>query len=168
MQMNRIFCGTDPVLIDSYIADNIGYRPYDVEYIKIAEEIGVGSADIDNTEIIVLSKDESIAKLLPSRKVQKLSKYADAKDACSACYANLIRALSRLDDEGLLYKFKSNPVLIGQGYKGLGRQGDWRGAMRFRHMQEHRRLSASTSAILDFLKKQCSNGVFVEFKKGRV
>ena len=63
VQMNRIFCGTDPVLIDSYIAENIGYRPDDVEYIRIAKDIGVGSTDLDRAEVIVLSKD----KRLPNR-----------------------------------------------------------------------------------------------------
>ena len=154
VQMNRIFCGTDPVLIDSYIADNIGYRPYDVEYIKIAEDIGVGSADIDNAEIIVLSRDESIAKPSPSRKVQELSRYVNAKDACSACYANLIRALARLDEEGFIYKFKNNPVLIGQGYKDFEGDGIGVGQCTAGISKSMGGCPPSTSAILDFLKKQ--------------
>ncbi len=154
VQMNRIFCGTDPVLIDSYIADNIGYRPYDVEYIKIAEEIGVGSADIDSAEVVVLSRDESIAKPSPSRKVQELSRYVNAKDACSACYANLIRALSRLDEEGGLYRFKKNPVLIGQGYKGTEADGTGVGQCTSGICKSIGGCPPSTSAIIDFLKNQ--------------
>lgn len=154
VQMNRIFCGTDPVLIDSYIADNIGYRPYDVEYIKIAEEIGVGSADIDSAEVVVLSRDESIAKPSPSRKVQELSRYVNAKDACSACYANLIRSLSRLDEEGGLYRFKKNPVLIGQGYKGTEADGTGVGQCTSGICKSIGGCPPSTSAIIDFLKNQ--------------
>ena len=153
IQMNRIFCGTDPVLMDSYIAANMGYRPHDVKYIRMAEEIGVGSSDVENADIIVLDRDESIAKPSPSRKVQKLSQYVNAKDACSACYANLIQALARLDDEGLLYRFKDNPILIGQGYK--TREGDGIGIGKCTSgiYKTIGGCPPSTPAILDFLKK---------------
>lgn len=151
VQMNRIFCGTDPVLIDSYIAENVGYRPHDVDYIKIANDIGVGSSDIDNAEIIVLSKDKSIAKPSSSRKVQKLAQYVNAKDACSACYANLIRALARLDDEGLLYRSES-PVLIGQGYKNIEGSGIGIGQCTSGICKNIAGCPPSTPEILDFLK----------------
>ena len=153
VQMNRIFCGTDPVLIDAYIAETIGYRPHDVEYISIAEDIGVGSSDIDNAEIIVLSKDDSIAKPSSSRKVQKLSQYVNAKEACSACYANLIRALARLDEECLLYRFKNNPILIGQGYKSVESSGIGIGRCTSGISKNVVGCPPSTSVILDFLKK---------------
>jgi len=152
IQMNRIFCGTDPVLMDSYIAANMGYKPHDIKYIKIAEEIGVGSSDIENAEIIVLDKDESIAKPSPSRKVQKLSQYVNAKDACSACYANLIQALARLDDEGLLNKFKNDQILIGQGYKGQEGSGIGIGKCTSGICKTIGECPPSTPAILDFLK----------------
>ncbi|HHU91354.1 MAG TPA: DUF362 domain-containing protein [Clostridiaceae bacterium] len=152
VQMNRIFCGTDPVLMDSYIASNMGYRPYDVNYIKIAEEIGVGSADIENADIIVLDKDESIAKPSPSRKVQRLSQYVNEKDACSACYANLIQALARLDDEGLLHQFKNNPIFIGQGYKAQECDGLGIGKCTSGVDKNIGGCPPSTPAILDFLK----------------
>ncbi len=153
IQMNRIFCGTDPVLMDSYIASNMGYKPYDVNYIKIAEEIGVGSSNIQNAEIIVLDKDESIAKLSSSRKVQKLAQYVNAKDACSACYANLIQALARLDDEGLLHRFKNNSILIGQGYKTLEGSGIGIGKCTAGICKTIGGCPPSTPTILDFLKK---------------
>ena len=152
VQMNRIFCGTDPVLIDSYIAENIGYRPDEVAYIRIADDIGVGSSDIDHAEIIVLSKDQSIAKPSSSRKVQKLAGYVQAKDACSPCYANLIRALARLDDEGLLCRFKNTPILIGQGYKAMAGSGIGIGQCTSDMHKSVAGCPPSTSIILDFLK----------------
>jgi len=153
IQMNRIFCGTDPVLMDSYIAANMGYKPYDIDYIRIAEEIGVGSSDIGNTDMIVLEKDNSIAGPSPSRKVQKLSQYVNAKDACSACYANLIQALARLDDEGLLHKFKNNQIMIGQGYKGQEGSGIGIGKCTSGICKNLGGCPPATPAILDFLKK---------------
>ncbi len=52
-----------------------------------------------------------------TRRVQNLAKYADPKDACSACYGSLIYALDRLNDSGSLKKGLP-PICIGQGYKG--------------------------------------------------
>ena len=52
-----------------------------------------------------------------SHRVQNLAKYADAKDACSACYGSLIYALDRLNDAGKL-RGKKTPICIGQAYKG--------------------------------------------------
>jgi len=153
VQMNRIFCGTDPVLMDSYIAANMGYKPYDIDYIRIAEEIGIGSSDIENADIIVLDKDESIARPSPSRKVQKLSQYVKPKDACSACYANLIHALARLDGEGLLHKFKNDQILIGQGYKSQEGSGIGIGKCTSGICKNIGGCPPSTTAILDFLKK---------------
>ena len=153
IQMNRIFCGTDPVLMDSYISANMGYKPYDIDYIKIAEEIGVGSTDIENADIIVLENDESIAKPTSSRKVQKLSQYVNSKDACSACYANLIQALARLDDEGSLHRFKNDPILIGQGYKAQEGSGIGIGKCTSGLCKTIGGCPPSTPAILDFLKR---------------
>ncbi|WP_343208132.1 DUF362 domain-containing protein [Anaerolentibacter hominis] len=118
VQMNRVFCGIDPVLIDSYIASSMGYSPDDIRYIQIAAEIGVGSKDLDHAAITELNKDTTPVKPAASRKVQQLARYARQDDACSACYANLIQALARLDDAGKLRYLQKTPVCIGQGFKG--------------------------------------------------
>jgi len=116
--MNRIFCGIDPVLVDSYICQSMGYEPYDVDYIRIAEQIGVGSTDLASATITELNKDNSKVRPTSSRRVRQLASYVQEKDACSACYANLIQALARLDDRGLLGWLKKTPIQIGQGNRG--------------------------------------------------
>lgn len=116
--MNRIFCGLDPVLIDSYIASAMGYAPEDIEYIRLAAELGVGSMDICSARMTVLAEDRSPVNNLRSRKVKKLAACTNEKEACSACYANLIQALARLDEQGRLGYFKKHPICIGQGWKG--------------------------------------------------
>lgn len=122
VRMNRILCGADPVLVDAYIAATMGYDPCEVEYIKLAEQLGLGSAKLDDASILELSKDESKAKPTSSHKVQRLAKFANEKSACSACYANLIHAFARLDGEGKLRSLKS-PVCIGQGWRGVQKEG---------------------------------------------
>ena len=119
VQMNRIFCGTDSVLCDSYEASLMGYDPEDIEYIRLAAELGVGSADLSRAEILELNRDETKAKGRGTGRAAKLSRYTDQKDACSACYANLIQALARMEDAGKLGAFSGRPVSVGQGFKGV-------------------------------------------------
>ena len=116
--MNQIIGGVDPVLVDSYVAEAMGYSPEEIEYIKIAHELGVGSCDIIHANRIVLHHDHVPVRPLYSRKVQLLSQAIVEKEACSACYANLIQALARLQDKHLLVHFKQQPIFIGQGFKG--------------------------------------------------
>ncbi len=116
--MNRIFCCEDPVLTDAYIAQTMGYDPRSIEYIALAEDIGVGSTDLKNNVTIELNRDDSRVKPFPSGIAAELSKYINESDACSACYANLMQALMRLKDNGELKRFPKNSICIGQGFRG--------------------------------------------------
>lgn len=116
--MNRLIAALDPVLIDSYEASAMGYSPDEIDYIRLGHELGIGSNDVEHANMVVLEHDYTPVKSTSSRKVKKLAEAVNAKDACSACYANLIQALARLDDQGKLSYFKKHPICIGQGYKG--------------------------------------------------
>lgn len=121
--MNRIIMGRDPVLIDSYAARLIGYSKDDIRYICIAEEIGVGCTDLSRADIIELNHGEvGIDIGQRNAKLEYLSKYINAKDACSACYGSLIHALERIREKGFLDNIDKN-VYIGQGYKGKDIEG---------------------------------------------
>lgn len=123
--MNRILGFKDPVLCDSYAAESMGYQPYDIDYIRIAEQIGVGSSDTASAKITDLTPDGFVScGARPTRRVQQLEQYVEAKDACSACYGSLIYALDRLNDEGALRGREKHSIAIGQGYRGgTGRIG---------------------------------------------
>ncbi|MDF2615021.1 MAG: iron-sulfur cluster-binding protein [Clostridia bacterium] len=116
VQMNRVIAAKDPVLMDAYAAHLMGYEVDEIEYIRIAEAIGIGSADIRHANIDELNKDKLGRKISPTRRVQHLAKHVDEKDACSACYGSLIHALDRMDNKGSLTKLKKK-IYIGQGYK---------------------------------------------------
>jgi len=116
VQMNRIIAGKDPVLIDAYAAQLLGFRLEEVPYITMSESIGVGSTDLANADIIELNKDNGTKKITHSRRVQQLSRYVIEDCACSACYGSLIHALERLDEKGLLNKLKEK-LYIGQNFK---------------------------------------------------
>ena len=60
--MNRILAFRDPVLCDSFAAEIMGYEPYDIEYIRLAEELGVGSADTERARIHALNREAETVK----------------------------------------------------------------------------------------------------------
>lgn len=115
--MDRIFAGSDPVLVDAYAAWLLGYSPADIEYISLAEQIGVGSADLTNAEIIEHNPElKKCSQFKPSNRAKQLARKVVAQEACSACYGSLIHALQRLDENGTLRLLKK-PIYIGQGYQ---------------------------------------------------
>ena len=117
VEMNRIFCGTDPVLIDAYAAKLMGIDISEVPYIGIAQKLGVGSADLANAQIVELNRAKGEQASRTDR-VGELAKYIREKDACSACYANLVSALAALDDKKILGKL-SQKINIGQGFRNV-------------------------------------------------
>ena len=127
--MNRVLGFKDPVLCDSYAAESMGYRPEDIDYIRFAAELGVGSMDTASAKVIPLNAGSDgqmdkkpIKPVKNTRRVARLAEYASPKDACSACYGSLIYALDRLGEAGLLNPKKKGTLAIGQGYR--GRSGD--------------------------------------------
>ncbi len=117
----RMFAGTDPLLMDCFCANQIGFEPDEVGYIRQAKSIGVGNSDLSKAEI----KELNNAICLPSRstgRARNLERYTNQDSACSACFANLINALARMDENGSLhYAVDSVPggkICIGQGFKG--------------------------------------------------
>ncbi len=116
--MNRIMGFRDPVLCDAYVCETMGYQVDDIAYIPMAERLGVGCADTSTARITELNEGcNATGKIRMTRRVQELARYAEASDACSACYGSLIYALDRLNDKGLLRRCKEK-IAIGQGYKG--------------------------------------------------
>ncbi len=117
--LNTIIAGADSVLIDAYAAGLIGRKASDIGYIGIAEKIGVGSADLEHAQIVHLGKGGAQAADGRHDALERAKAHIEAADACSACYANLLSALMRLDmlEDDL-------QVCVGQGYKGKkGRVG---------------------------------------------
>ena len=113
---NCIMAAKDPVLVDAYTADILGYDPYDVEYVRLAEELGIGSADLSRLRIITV-EGENNEDMPDTHKILSVSYTVEDVDSCSACYSMLIGALNRLKEEGLLDRIDEK-IAIGQGYRG--------------------------------------------------
>ncbi len=120
LQTNRMLLAQDSVLIDAYGAALMGYEPYEVEYIKMAHELGVGSANINSANVIELNKDKKTPFATVPGRAKQLEKYTNANSACSACYGNLINALARMQDKGRLSNINKK-LFIGQHFKNVAK-----------------------------------------------
>ena len=117
VEMGRIIAGTDPVLVDSYVAELMGYEINEIKHVQIAHEIGLGQLYSDDTPIKEIDrKNMPAVTIKPGHKVKHLSKWINENQACSPCYGSLIHALDKLDDMGLLRSYKGK-ISIGRGYK---------------------------------------------------
>lgn len=116
VRMNRVLVGTDPVMMDSYAADLLGFDVKDIPYISMAEDIGVGNTNWSDS-VIELNSNESIEINRERGRAKQFARYIEERDACSACYGSLIHALDRMQGRGQLSKIDSK-FYIGQYYKG--------------------------------------------------
>jgi uncharacterized protein (DUF362 family) len=121
VQRDQIFGTYDPVLCDAYACTQLGYALSDVPYIGIAEALGAGSADLSALEEIILAKPAQPMRT-PQRRVNRLLSRVEQKDACSACCANTVYALLRLEESGKLNRLRV-PLCVGQGYQGQAGAG---------------------------------------------
>ncbi|MDY0290053.1 MAG: DUF362 domain-containing protein [Sphaerochaeta sp.] len=118
VRTNRMFAARDSVLCDAYGASLLGFELKDIPYIGLAQDLGVGTADLSGANVIQLNEPSDEEPPMPSGRVSYLAKHAQPDSACSACYGNLIHALKRLDEVDRLGDV-SVPICIGQGYKGV-------------------------------------------------
>ena len=112
----RMFAARDPVLCDAYAAGLMGYGVSEIPYISLAEKLGVGSTG--PMQIRELNKSSDVPSLTSQRnggKVKQLAAFISEESACSACYAGLVFALSRL---GVSERNRLGRISIGQGFKG--------------------------------------------------
>lgn len=115
--MDRILAAADPVLCDAYVCQLLDYETEEVPYIKLAEELGVGSADFSKAVLRVCNEQTREIVSPASRKVVEVQDAVEEVESCSACYGYLIPALWKLKEEGLLEKLDTR-ICIGQGYRG--------------------------------------------------
>ncbi len=120
LKMNIFLAGIDPVLMDSYVTGLLGLRTEHVPYIGKAAALGVGTPWSEDSVITYLNKGEGVAGIERTAQADRLGGYIREKSACSACYASLMQALNILEGEGHL---PSEPVFIGQGYRGQTPRG---------------------------------------------
>ncbi len=111
---NRILLGFDPVLLDSYGTQLMGYKPNEIEHLRLAKEFGVGQYATDATEISEIGADERPKiDLKRNPAARQFAQWIDEDGACSACYAALVFALNKVKPSKTIGEIK-----IGQGFRG--------------------------------------------------
>jgi len=114
--MDRIIIGRDPVLVDSYAADLIGFNPESIEYITRSAAMGVGYMRDENTAVTEFGEKPIRSKpFAADMKLTDLRTHIKERDACSACYGTLLHALYRLKGNGILKDMK-DLLYVGQGW----------------------------------------------------
>lgn len=148
---NCIMASCDPVLVDAYVCELLHYKTSDVPYVVMAEQLGVGCADLSHAEILECGSEEAQERALPlTRKVVEVQDAVEEIDSCSACYAYLIPALDRLKQEGLFDKLDTK-ICIGQGFRGKsGKLGIGHCTGKFENYAEG--CPPTETQIYDFLK----------------
>ena len=118
VQTNRMYLGTDAVQLDAYGRSLMGLNPEDVPYIELCEQYGGGKAAWTPEDVTELNRPSEAAHYpQPSGLVAGLTRNVRENQACSACYAALVRALytSRCG--------KGETIYIGQGWQGKQLEG---------------------------------------------
>ena len=114
VESNRILAGRDPLMVDSYCAELIGYHPDDIEYLSYGKKIGVGQYYSNDTKIIELNtENKSVTGIRSSYAADRYRNLINEDAACSACYSSLIFALHRLGGRAKV----EGKIHIGQGFK---------------------------------------------------
>jgi len=111
--MDRMILGTNPVEIDSVVADTLGYKPRDIRHIAYAADGGLGTCDLKKIKIQFLNRPSEIRRFSPPTHYSKRFPCSiSAEGACCTCMGNFIFALERLNEKGILSERLS--FLIGQ------------------------------------------------------
>ena len=140
----RMYLGTDPVQVDAYGCQLLGLDTQEVPYIGLAEAWGAGCARVEPGDVVLLNQPNTPAEYpRPSGVVASLTRGVEARSACSACYAALVRALHR---SGV----KPDRVAIGQGWRNVPFDGLGIGNCC---NQAARRVAGCPPAVTDIMEK---------------
>jgi len=120
VESNRIIAGRDPVTVDSYCAELIGFQPDLIEYLAYAKKIGVGKYYSQDTQIIELNAANKPVMSTHSRRyADRYRNLIEEDAACSACYSALVYALHRVGGRVRV----DGKIYIGQGFKDKSGKG---------------------------------------------
>ena len=150
VQLDRMICAADPVLMDAYGSQILALEQEEVSYIRIAAALGAGCPDTSQAEVSFYLEKRGHEQGTEIRYVRaevpslpwnrdpggmliRLREHVDEVDSCSACCGTLIPVLQKLEQEGKLDQIPDK-ICIGQGYRGkTGNLGIGNCTSRFCH-----------------------------------
>ncbi len=117
VETDRMMLSEDPIALDVLGASLMGYTPEEIPYITIGAAYRNVSTKLDDIDIVTLNKPEK-GNAKPKGTTARLARYTDPDQACSACYASLIHAIKRLDEDGGIGRLAGKRIAVGQGWRG--------------------------------------------------
>ena len=101
--MDRIILGTNPVEVDSIVADTLGYAPRSIRHIGYSADAGLGNCELKEIAVRSLNRPSGKKRLSPPiHYTKRFPCRISAEGACCTCTGNLIFALERLKEKKLL------------------------------------------------------------------
>jgi len=120
VEANRIIAGQNPLLVDSFCAGLIGYRPDDIGYLSYGKKIGIGEYYSQETKVVELNPgSKPVGQVQSNRIADRYRALIKEDSACSVCYAALVFAMHRNGGTAL----RGRKISIGQGFKGKSGDG---------------------------------------------
>ena len=111
--MERLLLGTNPVEVDSVVADMLGYAPRSIQHIAYSADANLGTCDLNNIEVLPLNQPTTQVHFqAPTHYSKRFPCQIIAEGACCTCMGNLIFALERLQEQRMLSKQQT--FLVGQ------------------------------------------------------
>lgn len=121
--IGMMMAGQKPVEMDSLVADILGYAPRDIKHIAYAEDAGLGTTHLDEISLERLNRPARERRFAPpTHYTKRFACRIQAEGACCTCMGNLVFALERLGERGLLSR--DQHFIVGQKTgKSAGKSG---------------------------------------------
>lgn len=116
VRTDRAMLGSDPVQMDAYCCALLGLDTDEVAYLPLAERYGAGNMNWREEAVVFLNRPAApVETRADGRLVRELTKNVEQRSACSACFANLTRALYQYRERtGRSYPGR---IAIGQDFR---------------------------------------------------
>jgi uncharacterized protein (DUF362 family) len=120
MNLGLLLGGTEALSVDATCARICGYEPHEVEYLRLAEERGLGSYRTEDIDIVGEKLGDVIYKdfVRPPRTVEEISEYSHIKliseGACTSCIVSAAYILRAWAPEEKLEKGSPITIVMGQ------------------------------------------------------
>lgn len=120
MNLGLLLGGTGALAVDATCARICGYEPHEIEYLRLAEERGLGSSRMEDIEIVGEKLEGLIYKdfVRPPRTVEEISEFPHIKliseGACTSCIVSAAYILRTWAPEEKLEKGRPITIVMGQ------------------------------------------------------
>jgi uncharacterized protein (DUF362 family) len=104
-QLNLTIAGFDPVAVDAVSSKLLGIDPRSLRFLSWAERKGLGTANLDEIEVVGMSIDEAYQGNMMTSVDYMHKRLSHIRlvncGACTGCFGRIATAVRRVDDSGM-------------------------------------------------------------------